>query len=80
MKTELTQNDVYTPAEANAFHEGFEDATITRFSAAAEVTDAVADLVVADSVLTPAEANAYYEGVEAGKAKFGGIVYLSSAE
>lgn len=76
MKTELTQNDVYTPAEANAFHEGFEDATITRFSPAAEVSDAVAD-----SILTPAEANAYYEGFEAGKAKFVGVVYaVASAE
>lgn len=82
MKTALTQKDVYTPAEANAFHEGFTDATVNRFRGeATEITDAIAEMVVAnsDSILTPAEANAYFEGVEAGKAKFGGIAYVATS-
>lgn len=67
MKTELTQNDVYTPAEANAFHEGHEHALIARFDGS--------DPKVEDMGLTAAETAAYREGFETGRAKFGGIVY-----
>jgi hypothetical protein len=73
MKTELTQNDIYTPSEANAFHEGFTEATITRFSNETSEPNAVR------SGFTVGEAKAFNEGFEAGEAKFGGTVYLISA-
>jgi hypothetical protein len=66
-KTTLTQNDVYTPAEANAFHAGHEHALIAQFDGD--------DPKVEDMDFTAAEKAAYGEGFEAGRAKFGGIAY-----
>lgn len=62
-----TQNDIYTPAEANAFHEGHENALIAQFDGS--------DPKVTEMDFTAAEKAAYLEGFETGRAKFGGIVY-----
>ena len=69
MKTELTQNDVYTPAEANAFHEGHERALIARFDGS--------DPKVEDMNFTAVEKAAYTEGFETGRMKFDGIAYTT---
>jgi hypothetical protein len=66
-KIALTQNAVYTPAEANAFHVGHENALIARFDGN--------DPKVEDMNFTAAEKAAYLEGFETGRAKFGGMVY-----
>jgi hypothetical protein len=66
-KTVFTQNDVFTPAEANAFHEGHENALIAQFDGS--------DPKVENMGFTAAEEKAYREGFEAGRAKFDGLVY-----
>jgi hypothetical protein len=66
-KAAFTQNDVYTPAEANAFHEGHENALIAQFDGT--------DPMVEEMGFTPAEEAAYREGFETGRAKFDGLVY-----
>lgn len=70
----FTQNDVYTPAEANAFHEGHEAALIARFDGAEPNVEGLN--------LTAAEIAAYLEGFEVGRSKFTGIAYklLPTAE
>lgn len=67
--TELTQNDIYTPAEANAFHEGHEHSLIARFDGS--------DPKVEDMSFSAAEKTAYLAGFEAGRMKFDGMAYTT---
>lgn len=69
MTTALTQNEVYTPAEAFAFHRGHEEATVERFANPVPVAKLV------EGLTTPEEADAYRKGYETGVAKFNGTVY-----
>lgn len=67
--TKLTQNDIYTPAEANAFHAGHEHALIARFDGSDPKTE--------DMGFTPAEKDAYSVGFETGRMKFDGMAYTT---
>lgn len=65
---EFTQNDVYTPEEANAFHEGLQMASVLVFSAD---TPPSPDY-------TPAETKAFHEGVAAGQPTFNETAYQNA--
>lgn len=73
MNAELTQADIYTPSEANAFHEGFTEATLARFNNEATETG------TSRSGFTVGEATAFNEGLEVGSAHFNGVAYLKTA-
>jgi hypothetical protein len=66
-KANVTQAEIYTPEEANAFNEGHEDAVIGRFDGKATLAEG--------RDFTKAETDAYAAGFHAGQASFGGIVY-----
>lgn len=72
MTAVLTQNDVYSPAESNAFLKGYNEAVINRFDEAASSH--------VDKSVTVAEAIAYNEGYEFGSVTFEGTVFNIPAE